>query len=275
MIGQLEPVGRTVDDGDVRLGQGRALVRPELMRTRRRHEGDLVRIGAEEFRLLEAALGGPDHRHVLSDHLEAVADGTVAQPSGRHRRSVHVLRHGGAPVGDSRRQQHCARANVADGGFRQEAALPGREPGHRAMLDARPVLGRLGRHPGQQLVARDALGESRMVASAGNEGGPAGARVDHLDLQAEAGGVDRRGQAGGPGADDQAIHGALRRAGIKGFGRAHQFASARTGALLAGGFRLATFASCTARRAAAAAAASALRRFHGRQESLGLAGSPR
>ena len=67
------------------------------------------------------------------------------------------------------------------------------------------VLLRLFAEPAQQRLTRNAVAEARIVVALGDQGGAAGAVVDHEDVAAIAGEIKRGRQPGRAAADDQAV----------------------------------------------------------------------
>ncbi len=165
----------------------------------------LARVGAQELGFPHPVSAGSDDRDALVGDFVAVANRAVAQPALRQGSVVQVVGHIRPAVGDAGRQQHGARKNLSGVHPGREPVLVPPQPGDQPGSRFHAVRGKMASHAGKQIGPRDAARETGLIARARNLESTAGACVDDGDPQAEPRHVERRHQAGRPGADDQAV----------------------------------------------------------------------
>ena len=197
---------------------------------------DLLRKAAEKVRFLECGIAAADHGNVVITEEEAVAGGTGRQTmtdefglpiEAQHDR----LRTGGddegmGPIG------RVGRIGIADP---HAVGRSGKvDPADLDGLDLRPEALGLHAEVHHELGTHDPLGEPWEVLDVGGEhqlpagliAGRAGLTLEHKRGKVRASGVDRRGEAGGAGADDD---------DVAYVGHGLPFESVRSGALRAAG----------------------------------------
>src|SRR5690606_35026238 len=149
---------------------------------------------------------GADYRDAAVGYLVAVADRAVAQQAfGECVAMKRVVDHFRANVDYARCQQDGPAREFPAVDPDYESIVGTFDPCDTSQLALRAVPLGLGQHLREQLGAGDPVGETRVVASAWNQGGPAGAAIEQADREVEAGQIDRRGQPGRSRSDNDAV----------------------------------------------------------------------
>jgi hypothetical protein len=145
-----------------------------------------------------------NNRDLFVDDFEPVADRAMAYEAAADR--VLQVRQHGFDIDDAGGEEDGARLDMLGAAARDKAAgiravelvdMAGRE--HRA------VAARLLAQLRQKLAPADALGKSGIIVGRRNERSAARAGIDHADVAAKTGKINRCRQARGAAADDETI----------------------------------------------------------------------
>lgn len=178
----------------------------QLVATFGRDQRDVGSVAAQEKCFVVTPIARAEHRDPPVGHLISVADRAIAQPTVVKRLLMcRVIQHRGTPVDHARGEQDRARGDGAAVHQGDEPVALARYAVDASLAQICIIQAHLLAHSCQQVIPRNAIGKSCMVAGQRDKAGATLPRIDHDDRQVESRQIYCGGQPGRPAADDKTV----------------------------------------------------------------------